>query len=223
MPSATDLYLLFSNVVIVIPIVYAFSRKLYAEASLLTTVGVISTLYHACQADFYCIFNSNLKHHSNDKLLQYSDEFFVDTTVIWFILFFLEFEIQYRIAVIFFVQPIFLLSVLSQSSHTPTIVLVTIFGITFFALLRSIFLYKRIYAELESGIIALILLISGFVIFYLGGDDGINEYGTLHSTWHILLMLSLLFIIRTKVTFGRYYLIFEVDKVPIKFIDSYKK
>jgi len=218
MQTSGDFYLVFSNITMVLAAVYAFSRKLYATASISTTVGVVSTFYHLCQRHFYCILETDLSQHSSYKFLQYSDEFFVDTLVIWYILFFLEVKKEYITAVIFLTQPIFLLSILSNSGHTITIVYVTIFSILFFALVRSIILYRRIYIEFGSGIIALILLIGGFLNYYFAGVYE-DKYATLHSTWHILLMLALFFIIRSKITVVRYYIILEVDKRPIKLID----
>ncbi|NJM99247.1 MAG: hypothetical protein HC800_20785 [Phormidesmis sp. RL_2_1] len=60
---------------------------------------------------------------------------------------------------------------------------------------------NRIKMYILSGILAAILVVSGFVLFIVAGDPGDSLYTWLHGTWHILIFLGAYFVIDLK--YGR--------------------
>lgn len=216
---SSDLYLIFSNLAMVPAIYLSVLLVLYPEAALLTAIGVVSGIYHMCQTGFFCVYNSNIDDEEKFVLLQYSDEFFVNTGLLWFILYTLEIPINLKITFVFLSQIFFLLFVLS-GKHYAFIVIAII--LLFFILLSIIYLslFRRIlrFALLPS-LIALVLLISGFIVFFFGGDPGDKHYTALHGTWHILLMIAIFFVLYIK--YGDYIIL--ISDEGIRFFYKQKK
>ncbi len=212
MNSNSDLFLILSNVAIIPAILYSYVKRLWPETTLLTTVGIVSFLYHSCQANFYCIVRDMCPGKTKYTTLQNSDEFFVNITIIWFIMYFMRLPRNLSIAVVFAAAPVFLISIFTHGPDLLFILVGVILISGFSSIIYSILLYRHIKFSYPSAVIALIFLIIGFTIFYIGGDpDKPQNYGTYHSIWHILLMIAVFFVLKTR--YGTKYVIIDTNGI----------
>lgn len=196
MNSSDELYLVLSNTAILPAVVYSFFLGLWPEFSLLTALGTNSTLYHLCQGNFFCIITTSVLGQPDFYVLQKTDEFFVNIAIVYFVMYFLWIPREIILLVVFLVSPMFMMTIFSGSVYT-NLILGVVIGISVFAvLIYCVFVKEEFEFSLISGILALILLITGFVFFLLGGDPNESDnYGIYHGNWHTFLMLGLFFVI----------------------------
>ena len=214
MNSGSELYLILSNIAILPAIFYAWTRRLYPEAGLLTSVGINSFLYHSCQGNFFCIVRDTCIGETKYTTLQNSDEFHVNITIIWFIMFFLSIPRNVAIGVVFLISPIFLISISTQGPNLLFILIGTIAISGVFTAIYSFLLYRKLKFSYVSAILAFILLVSGFTIFYIGGDPNqLSNYNVYHSTWHILLMTAVFFVL--DIRYGSRYVVIDGDGIRV--------
>ena len=199
MNSSGELYLVLSNVAIIPAIVLAVFEELYDLASLFASLATVSTLYHLCQSDFYCIFISDIKGEQKYRLMQLMDEFLVSITIIWLVMFFLEIRKKIAISFLFLYIPVFLVTLLGDYSNTLLILGISITILIVSAVICAVIENNGLHISIKATIIAVILMAVGFAIFYIGGDPGItSQYNSFHGTWHVLLLMSMYFIIKIK-------------------------
>lgn len=196
--NQSDLFLLLSNVAVVPATLIAVLLKRYASAALITTVAVVSFLYHSCQANFFCVVNNTVQGERHYYLMQKSDEFFVNVAIVWFVLYAIELGAFLSATVVFSLQGVFLLVLLSGSEYSTTILSSTIAVVTFFAFIYVLMRPKRLAFSIMPSLAALALLASGGTLFVVAGNNGEEKYWLYHSLWHVLLFLSVFFVLLIK-------------------------
>lgn len=194
----SNLFLLMSNVAVVPAVMFAVYKKKFDSAAIIATVAVVSFLYHSCQAGFFCIFNTDIPGKSNFYLLQKSDEYFVSIAIVWFVLYAIEIRSLLASTLIFSIQAIFLLSLLSGKDYATTIVGVAIGVGILFAIVYFMIKPKMLAFAIVPSVVSLVLLASGFALFIVAGDPGDKNYWVYHSLWHIFLFLAVFFVLMTK-------------------------
>ncbi len=209
----SSFFVVFSNLIIIPAFLLSIVFKLFHLSSIIATVGTISTIYHLCQSNLICLFDSNIENKSGYILLQYSDMFFVNTILISFIMYLLEVKKKITISVIFILQGIFLLSILSGNKYYLAINSISIIcGI----LISICYLYlknKSIGINLTWFIISIIIIAIGLFFYIYAGDPNDLNYNTYHSLWHIFLMGSLFTLILSKET---YHTLIFGEKIILK-------
>lgn len=198
MNSPGEYFVVFSNLAIIPSIVISIVEEKLGNASILTGNLVISTIYHLCQSDFFCIFETEIQGERNYRLLQDADQFQVSLTISWFVMYFLGIKTSYAATALFLLIPVFLLSVLSGTGSLHTIILVSIVLLIAGVLIYGVIKKNTVAFNLWYAIAASVLLITGFVFFVIGEDPGRHQYNTFHSLWHIFLMLAVFFVVLTK-------------------------
>lgn len=196
--NQSDLFLLLSNIAVVPAFLYAIAIKKFDSAAILATVSIVSFLYHSCQTNYFCVFNSDIPGESNFYLLQKSDEFFVTIAFVWFILYAVGIGSILTATAIFSLQGVFLLSLLSGKSYSTTIIAITIGIAAFFAIVYALIRPKRLYFVILPSFVSLALLAAGFTLFIIAGDPGETKYYLYHSFWHILLFIAVFFVLMIK-------------------------
>lgn len=199
MVDSSGLFLILSNLAAIPAVVYAIYLWLLPEAAILGVAATISTMYHICQTGYGCIVRSTCPGTHSYSTMQSSDEFFVFTALIWFIMYFFQVRQNYRAATIFIAQAIIFLPVVVQ--FEVFIFLGSVAGAV--ALLACIavvlFLRGRMFEFYMVGaLVALVLLVVAFTLFVVAGEPGTEKYTYLHSTWHILVFFAAFFVIDIK-------------------------
>lgn len=215
-----ELYLILSNIAMLPAIIYAWFRRLYAETALLITVATVSFLYHACQGNFFCIVRETSFGEQKFVILQNTDEFFVNITIIWFVMYFLNVPRDVEFAVVFTIAPILLISILSNTANTLYILIgaISVAGIVAFS--YSLILNRKFRFSYIPAFIALFLLIGGSLFFYFANDPGTSDnYSSFHATWHVLLMLAVAFVLHTR--YGPHHVVLNESGIEFHNHDIY--
>ena len=189
---STGMFLIFSNLAFIPAIMLAAEQHLIPEICLFIVTMVMSTVYHFCQADFYCLVSF--------EALQTFDHFFVYSTLIWVVLFWVDLPLPYRVGVFLIFQGFLGPSIYVLVSNSWYVALVLI-GLLIMAALYAIMTYlKGLPTFNEPDIITAALLIGIGLGFHIAaGSPSLNaQYGIFHSFWHIFAMLSIFFVIRSK-------------------------
>lgn len=224
--SSTD-FVIWSNLSALLAISYAFSLGEFHATGLTSISMIISIMYHYCQTGRGCI--ATPKACYNDYTFwQWADEFFVFLLIIFYIAYTLKLTRGGRNS--FWVVFFFIVSL-------PFIFLTLIFNINFWicelvlilvglGLFVVSFLYqKKKFAALLSLLVAIGLVIGGFIVFYFGGNPGDSRYETLHGIWHILIYLAAFFLL--DVPYGNfkrlYYRIFSKKRKHTRFRHTWFK
>ncbi len=197
--SSGEFFNVFSNLIILVPVIYAYINLLIPSGTLALVIGTVSFFYHSCQTEFFCIINGGFVDEPDYKALQLADRFFVSLGVLYYSLFILQLELDLILISVFIASPIFFISLLSRSYGGDLTIIVTLVLLIFIGALYNIFFIRKFYFGLGSTIIGLILFVSGVTLYAVAGDPGDKNYNTYHGLWHIFLMLTLLFIFRGKI------------------------
>jgi hypothetical protein len=214
-------FLILSNIGIVPAISLAITYDLIPEAAIYSVVCFISTVYHICQADFYCVYSF--------RALQTSDHFFVFGLLIWTTLYFIGLDLTTKFTVFIIIQGLLLPAVIDflESWWIGGVLLAFLLIFSLFVL--SKFTKKIHKPSLVDFMTATVLIGGGFFFHLYAGEPGANRYWWAHSIWHLLGMLSLYFIIQMKSGKGvlhnfmeKYRGMINGNKVQIKEIDLEK-
>jgi hypothetical protein len=194
----TGLFLVLSNIAAIPAISYALYRRLWPEASILTIIAVVSFFYHLCQSDYWCIVTSDCQNNEFFAIMQTMDEFFVFIAVIWFIMYFFEIRLNYRISFTFILQSIIFIPILKDISLLIFEVVIVVIVILA-SIIVLFFIHKKALSfYIFSTLVAICLIAVGFSLFIIAGDPGDSQYPWIHPVWHILLFFGALFIIDMK-------------------------
>jgi hypothetical protein len=194
----TGLFLVISNIAAIPAIVYALYRCLFPEATLIIIIAIVSFFYHMCQSDYWCLVSSDCQNKADFVIMQMMDEFFVFVVIIWFILYFFEIRLRYRIVLTFIIQTIIFIPIV-RNVYILIFEAAIIGGIIIISIIILIFLSKKsISFYIFSTIVAIILIVVGFSLFIVAGDPDDSLYPWLHSVWHILLFIAILFVLDMK-------------------------
>jgi LPXTG-motif cell wall-anchored protein len=209
MPDPEENFNTFSNLFVLPAIIICLYYKLWSTAALLTTLGTVSFLYHACQTELFCIFDSNVSGERNYFLLQTIDLTNVFFTIIWFIYYILEIKDSLKITAIFLAFPVLVLTFISDSEYKDAINWSLIGLLLIVALIYVLYKRKKIRIGPVSFIFASILLGIGVILFFLSSSDVESDaYNLHHGLFHTFAFLSLGLFVYTK---------FEVQPVYFQF------
>lgn len=182
------LALVLSNFAAVPAISKAVESKNYVEACVLTVVFFISSFYHMCQAEFFCILT--VSNH------QITDHFFVYSALVELLLFFLDVEIVPKMCIFIIIQSI-LLPAIIKWIHSWALAGALIGGLVIMSLL-SIFWYKIPKFDKLDVYSALVLIGVGFFFHIYAGDPGDPKYPPYHSLWHLCAFIAAYFVIAIR-------------------------
>jgi hypothetical protein len=182
--------LILSHFALVPSFIYLWMGRAFPEATFIAVLFLSSSLYHFCQAGFFCMVDSF-------DTMQKADHFFVYSVVFWLMLWFIGLSLESRIC-IFVVVEYFLFPLLLFYVHS------TWLGIGFVIFLVVAFLlftgiqetFPRIH--IPSLLIVAVLLIFGVVVFIIGGEPGEENYAWAHTLWHVLVFFSIFWLIDAR-------------------------
>lgn len=202
MTNSNGLFLVLSNLAVLPAFIYAIFLGQIPEASILGIVGLVSFFYHLCQAGFYCIVTETCVTQDNFSILQFADEFFVFLALLWFIAYWFKFNtrtvlLEITIAFIFIAEAIVFIPLVADSGNF------IFYEVSLIALsLVASFIWMLIWRQRKMGWkglgLALGLIITGLILFYVAGDPGDTNYDIVHGVWHILLFIAAFFILDTR-------------------------
>lgn len=179
--------LVFSNLILWIPIIYTVWRGYFIDATILFLLFLASCLYHACGGGWWCA--SSLW---EEKAL---DHVFVYLTAFWIAMGFWRISIQVHYAL--FLVVVFLTVLFLEEATTTFLFLIFL---AWFLILFGIF--RLVGAGEPLGhydvlliLIAVLLLGGGFALHIIAGDVDSQNYWWQHSLWHILSMTGLFVVI----------------------------
>ncbi len=184
-----------TNIAIVPAIIHAIQEKEYASAALWFVIGSISTFYHICQAEFYCLTSFDIH--------QISDHFFVWSGGFWALLRFIGFPLPLRLAIFFVVQALLLPALMSWKENWWFGVIIVVAMLWTLGLFFERFLhYHRNKVVYYSNlIVAITLLLVSFAFHLSASDVSTHFYAWTHSIWHVYAMLAIYFL--NDVRYGR--------------------
>jgi transmembrane protein 8A/B len=186
--SEEVLFLTLSNLLFILPILLALYKRLFIESLMFFYTMLFSIFYHSCDQKYYCIFNYNE--------LQLADFTSSYSSFMITILSMSELDRKFK-AFTYFLAILLCLSanLYNRFNKIILIVLITI-SFIFTLITWSIIWYKK--RKLFPTKIRLILYIPGLVLSITGlfiyNSFIINKnYWILHSFWHMLMAVSILF------------------------------
>lgn len=195
------LLLVGSNLALLPAIFYSHHLGLIPESAILSTVLVISTVYHLCQTGFLCILDIGF------TTFQLEDHFWVYGALVWMILYVVGLDLPYRFTIFIWVQALLfplILEFMEQWWFSG-------FAIGFLVLIAILLLSLVVKGiprfNIFSMLAAVILIGTGFAFHIAGGDptppssengETNHKYAWLHSAWHIFVMLAAYYIIDLK-------------------------
>lgn len=184
------LALVLSNLILIPTSLHALFMGHYSETVSVFVTFAISSLYHSCQANFFCVAPLNA--------MQICDHFFVYSCMAWILFFLMELQLQHRFIGLLLIQAV-MLPALMSSIHKWWIALVLISFVVVFSLFILLVCMKEVpkFDTIEL-VIATVLLIGGFILHIFAGDPGEAGYAWKHSIWHILSMMAIFFAIEMK-------------------------
>ncbi len=184
------LFLILSNLALLFAIGFSIKRQLLPETTILGILMSVSITYHFCQTGISCLFPLDT--------LREMDHFFVYSTLIWIVLYFIEPPWPIRISV-FFLAQVFIFPFLLTFLETNWVAGVLIGVIVVGALFLLFIVVQRIpNIDWLDLLIAAILLGVGFALHITAGDPEGSNYSVPHSIWHILSMLAIYFVLEIK-------------------------
>jgi hypothetical protein len=206
-PTPLDNFTTFSNLFVIPAIVFSLYKRLWATASILTTLGAVSLIYHACQTDLFCLFESEVAGQQDYFLLQVLDEVNVYLTIVWFILFFLEINYHLRATALLLSYPVFALTFVSDSDYDDVINWMVVGVVIVCAVVYNIYNDRGIRIGTVSLSLAIVFIVVGLVMFFNSSnfEDGDN-YNLFHGLWHMFLFLALFLLIFSKFEPGSFIL-----------------
>lgn len=187
-PVYGGVFLVLTNIVLIPAIAIAlFIGRDLVTATLLGISFVVSTLYHICEAGWYCMVSFDT-HQAADHVMVY-------TLVFWiFLVGTTRYrEVQYSLLLVNVASLVLFLAI---STHT-----------FYFGLLYVVFFVAWIVVSYAGfGIpprpydiglitIAVLLALTGLAPFFVGGDPGDSNYWWTHSLWHFFVMLAVIFLL----------------------------
>lgn len=207
--SSADLFNVFSNLFALPAIFIALNFSLWATSALVASVASVSFLYHACQTGLFCIFSSDVPGEQDFFLLLVADQILVSLAIIWFAFYILEIPFRVTTASVLFTLPIFYLSYVSSTPAQDAIVWSVIGAFIGAAVMYVIILRKDLRFGILSTSAAIFLGTIGLILFLVDEDAGgieSNNYNGLHGSWHMLIFLTLFFVIYIKYEKRRIYI-----------------
>ena len=210
------LYLVISNIAVVPAFIEALALGQLPEVALLGSSGIISMFYHLCQNGYFCIKGSQ----SNYSILQNTDQLIDFVLILWFVGYIIRLtegygRLQLLMSAVFIGLAIVLVPLYGSASFFVYEIAVLASGAALFVLVSLIFNYlvantkdpldpwrikwdvnpKRKWVAVFDFAITLIFVIVAIILFYLAGNPGDKNYDVYHATWHILIYLSVVFIL----------------------------
>lgn len=187
------LILVLSNLFI-LPALWIATRMGYAMDSLIVaTVFTSSTLYHACDAEWFCLVP--LTQH------RIQDHYTSNALVAWILLCIVGVRFTERCSIFFVIMATYVLFASDPKRLDPPFFLVG--TIVFFALYiaaRALG-FRRYPPRLDPAdmTVAILLLLASYVFFVAGGDpeNGLR-YVIMHSLWHAVSMPAVYFVIESR-------------------------
>lgn len=184
--AVAGLALILSNLALVPAIIYAAYKQYVTELVFLVLLFTSSTTYHICQADFGCVFTM--------RALQTTDHFMVYSTLVWITLFFLRLPLVTRICLLIIAQ-VPLLPALVDFLDNWWIAVALVGYLVLIGIISMVVMKRFPTTNLIDFYVAVLLLGVGFFLHVFAGTPGSENYGTLHTVWHVLAMLALFFVL----------------------------
>lgn len=195
------LALVLSNLALVPAILHSIWMFYMTEAFVLSVLMFVSSFYHCCQTDFFCL--------TSLTSLRVCDHFFVYTTLIWVTMFFLEMHLTVRLIVLILIQP-FLLPVLIDDIGSWWIAIGLVITLTIFSIIYMVVVLERFPKFDILDLISAAILIGVGLFFHIwSGDPGSSRYTWAHSIWHLFVMLGIFFVLELKDGKDYYIKLFE--------------
>lgn len=188
--------LLLSHLALIPSIYYTILLRALPEFTILIVLFFESTFYHLCQGGWFCVIEFDVH--------QRADHFFVYTTLIWILLFFLGLKLQIRISITFVIQGLIFPFLLFYIHSTWLGIALFVMFFVLFLFVAGVWIktFPRMYWI--NLIILVVLLGGGFSFFVIAGEPGEENYAWTHTIWHICILLSIYFILDLK--FGKSWL-----------------
>jgi len=187
-PVVGGVFLVLTNLVLVPAIAIALwiGRDL-VTATVLFLMFVVSTLYHVCEAGWWCLATCDTQ--------QAADHIMVYTLVFWIFLVgsTRARDVQFALLLINVASLVLFVAVTTQTS--------------FFGLLYVLFFIAWVIVEyvgfgipprpygIGLVLIAIALAAVGLAPFFVGGDPGDANYWWTHSLWHFFVILAVIFLL----------------------------
>jgi predicted membrane channel-forming protein YqfA (hemolysin III family) len=187
-PVYGGILLVLTNLVLIPAIAIAlFIGRDLVTATILFLMFLVSTLYHICEAGWYCMVSFDT-HQAADHMMVYTLLFWVfmvGTTRYR--------DVQFSMLLINTAALVVFVTVSTQTA---------IFG----ALYVAFFITWLIVSAAGFGIppkpygifmllIVVVLALVGLVPFFAGDDPGESKYWWAHSLWHVFVMLAIIFLL----------------------------
>ena len=213
--TSGEAFNVFSNLFILVPVIYGYANYLFPSATLALIIGTVSFFYHSCQTDLFCVIEDSILSEPRFAELQLADRYFVAIGLVYYSYFVLQVDWDLTLVALFISSPLILIGLLSFDTNGFITLYVTLGVIILIGIIFNIFFKRYFYFGIVSSIIAFILFAIGIVFYALAGDPGDKNYDTLHGFWHVFLMLGLLFIFATKINRTKTYTEKELDKTVV--------
>lgn len=176
--------LVVTNVFLIPAIVYSAMRRMPVDATILSMLLLASTLYHACQAEYFC--ETSLSDH------RLADHSFVYITLTWLFLSMasgVRMDVRYSILLGIIFILIFFNERLFQSFAFAGILLATFVLYALVGLFWIGLPLRRF--DVIFGLIILVLFGAGFALHLVGSDPDSANYWWAHSLWHVFAMCAI--------------------------------
>jgi len=145
---------------------------------------IISTFYHLCLAEIFCI--------APLRIMQASDHLMVYALVLWIylLIMYTKLDIQISIFLVVLFSLIVMIPLLLETILVELIILLFIFSTAFV----QFFLFKmKLKAfNLLFALIVAFVFASAIAVYFFAGDVKSTSYKIIHPLWHILAMLGLI-------------------------------
>ena len=188
-PAVGGVLLVVTHIFLIPAIVYTALRRMPVDVTVLTMLLLASTLYHSCQAGWFC--ETSLSDH------RVADHSAVYIVLVWIFLSMaagIRMDVRYAILLGLIFLLIFFNERLYQSFVFAAI-LVT--ALILYALVALCFIglpLRRF--DVIFGVCILALFGTGFALHLVGSDPSSPNYWWAHSLWHVFAMIAIvLFVI----------------------------
>jgi len=172
--------LVFSNVVLIPAVLVALWFRDLITATLLFLMFVVSSFYHICAADWYCVA-SHTAHQTADHILVY-------ILIFWIFLMFTSRYIQVMVSLLLInISALVVFAAFSRETN-----LFAVFYVAFFPIWAGVrwmgFGLRPRYYDWIFLTVALVLFGAGYGLYFLGNSPEDENYWWVHSLWHVLSM-----------------------------------
>ena len=180
----TSLGLVLTNLAIIPASIVAIYFKDLPTFTFTAIMFLISSFYHLCLADYWCV--------APVRLLQASDHLSVYAIIVWIylLIMFEGLQIQMSLFMVIFVTLLVMIPFLLNS----LIVEISVGLFIIFASLGQIMVFNKQIKPFDIIFVVIVALIFGSAgaMYAVGSDVDSNIYKILHPIWHVLAMLGLI-------------------------------